>query len=142
VTVLFDTNVYVSFIRDLRHSRELLQRGTRKYLSAVVLMELWAGAKARRGQRAVERLQQPYASANRIITLRPSQYIAIGRFFSALPRRHAGLTRHAGFLNDVQIAFTAVYLGAVLCTEDRSHFAIIRDQLPQLQVRYLDVEPR
>jgi predicted nucleic acid-binding protein len=138
MTVLFDTNVYVSFIRDLTHSTELLERGTRKYLSAVVLMELWAGAKARRGERLVEQLQRPYAAANRIMTLRPSHYIAIGRFFSGLPRRYEALKTQAGFVNDVQIAFTAVHVGAVLYTEDRRHFEIIRGRLPQLKVRYLE----
>lgn len=137
MTVLFDTNVYISFIRDLSHSAELLRRGTRKYLSAVVLMELWAGARAKQGERVIERLQKPYATANRIITLRARQYISIGQFFSDLPRRHAGLASSAGFLNDVQIAFTAVGLGATLFTEDRRHFAIIHDQLPQLRIQYL-----
>lgn len=137
MTVLFDTNVYISFIRDLSHSAELLQRGTRKYLSAVVLMELWAGARTRHGERLLEQLQQPYASANRIIGLRPSQYISVGRFFADLPGRHRELRQSAGFLNDVQIAFTAVHLGALLFTEDRQHFSIIHSQLPPLRVQYL-----
>lgn len=137
MTVLFDTNVYISFIRELSHSAELLQRGTRKYLSAVVLMELWAGARTRHGERLLEQLQKPYASANRIIGLRPSQYISVGRFFADLPGRHRELRKSAGFLNDVQIAFTAVHLGATLFTEDRQHFSIIHSQVPQLRVRYL-----
>lgn len=137
MTVLFDTNVYISFIRDFSHSAELLRRGTRKYLSAVVLMELWAGAKTRRAERLLEGLQRPYAAANRIITLRPSHYISVGQFFSTLPRRDNELRKKAGFLNDVQIAFTALHLGAVLLTEDEQHFGLIRERLPALRVRYL-----
>lgn len=137
MTVLFDTNVYISFIRDLTHSAELLQRGTRKYLSAVVLMELWAGARTRPAARLVERLQRPYAAASRIITLRPSQYVAVGQFFSALPARYEALRKKSGFLNDVQIAHTAIHLGAVLFTEDEGHFDVIRARLPALRVRYL-----
>ena len=70
--VVFDTNVYISFIRDQSHAAELLQRGTRKYLSAVVLMELWAGARTRRAERLIDRLEKPYVAANRVITLRPN----------------------------------------------------------------------
>lgn len=137
MTVLFDTNVYISFIRDRAHAEELLRRGSRKYLSAVVLMELWAGAKTRRAGRLVEHLQRPYAAAHRIITLRPSQYIAVGQFFSALPARYGGLRKSAGFLNDIQIAHTALHLGAVLFTEDERHFEVIRERLPSLRLRYL-----
>jgi predicted nucleic acid-binding protein len=137
MNVVFDTNVYISFIRDLSHSAELLQRGTTKYLSAVVLMELWAGAKTRAGKRIVERLQKPYAGANRIITLRPSQYILIGQFLGELPRGYTELRKKAAFVNDVQIGFTALYLGAELLTEDEQHFEIIRKRIPALQVRFL-----
>jgi predicted nucleic acid-binding protein len=135
--VVFDTNVYISFIRDLSHSAELLERGTVKYLSAVVLMELWAGAKTKPAERIVGRLQRPYAGANRIITLRPSHYISIGRFLGRLPRGYTELRKTAGFVNDVQIAFTALHLGAMLLTEDEHHFEIIRGRLPALRVRYL-----
>jgi predicted nucleic acid-binding protein len=137
VTVLFDTNVYIAFVRDLTHSAELLQRGTRKYLAAVVLMELWAGARTKKAERLVERLQRPYAAANRIITLRPSQYIAVGQFMGALPPRYGDLQKQAGFLNDVQIAHIAVHVGATLLTEDQEHFAIIQQRLPALRVQYL-----
>lgn len=137
MNVLFDTNVYISFVRNLRHSEQLLQRGTTKYLSAIVLMELWAGAKTRAAERVVERLQRPYAGANRVISLRPSQYVAIGRFLAALPRRYRELREKAGFVNDVQIAFTALHLGAVLLTEDETHFEIIRERLRGLRLRCL-----
>jgi len=137
MNVVFDTNVYIAFIRDLSHSSELFQHGTTKYLSAVVLMELWAGARTRAAERVVERLQRPYAGANRVITLRPSQYIAVGQFLAALPPRHAELRRSAGFLDDVQIAFTAVHLGAVLFTEDAKHYGIIREHLPALRLHFL-----
>lgn len=137
MNVVFDTNVYIAFIRDLSHSAELLQRGTTKYLSAVVLMELWAGAKTRAAERIVERLQKPYAGANRIITLRPSHYISIGQFLGELPRGYTELRKKAGFVNDVQIGFTALYLGAELLTEDEQHFEIIRKRIPALRVRFL-----
>jgi len=64
--VMFDTNIYISFIRNRTHrthSAELQRRGTTKYLSAVVLMELWAGSRDRRGERLLHQLQKPYMDA-------------------------------------------------------------------------------
>jgi len=57
--VMFDTNIYISFIRNTTHSTELLRRGTTKYLSGVVLMELWAGIRNKRGERLLNQLQKP-----------------------------------------------------------------------------------
>jgi predicted nucleic acid-binding protein len=51
--ILFDTNVYISFIRNRSHSLELQRHGTVKYLSAVVLMELWAGAKTKKAKKLI-----------------------------------------------------------------------------------------
>lgn len=38
--VMFDTNIYISFIRNRSHASELVRGGTVKYVSAIVLMEL------------------------------------------------------------------------------------------------------
>ena len=46
--VMFDTNIYISFIRNRSHATELVRGGTVKYVSAIVLMELWAGAGTRK----------------------------------------------------------------------------------------------
>ena len=81
---LFDTNVYISFIRDRSHSAELQWRGTVKYLSAIVLMELWAGAKAKKAKKLINQLQKPYVRAGRIVTLSANNYIATGQFFADL----------------------------------------------------------
>jgi len=45
---MFDTNVYISYIRSGLHQEELERRGSVKYLSCTVMMELYAGAKKRR----------------------------------------------------------------------------------------------
>ena len=51
---MFDTNVYISYIRDRSYSTELQRRGTVKYLSAIVLMELWAGTKTKKAKKLKE----------------------------------------------------------------------------------------
>ena len=135
--VMFDTSIYISFIRNKTHSTELLRLGTIKYLSGVVLMELWAGSRDRRRERLLHQLQKPYMDARRIVTLTPELYIRIGEFFSDLPSMYKNLSKKADFLNDVQIAHTAVSIGATLYTENISHFKIIVKFMNQLKVEYL-----
>jgi predicted nucleic acid-binding protein len=135
--VMFDTNVYISFIRDRSHAEELQCRGTVKYISAITLMELWAGAGIKTAERLVHRLQKPYADARRIVTLDADHYIAMGHFFAGLARQYDTLVKMAGFVNDVQIAFGAISVGALLYTEDKDHFNVIKNGLKPLKVEYV-----
>jgi hypothetical protein len=41
------------------------------------------------------------------------------------------------FLNDLQIAFAALSIGALHYTEDKTHFRIIKDRIPSLKVEYI-----
>ena len=135
--ILFDTNVYISFIRNYSHSLELQRHGTVKYLSAVVLMELWAGAKTKKAKKLINHLQKPYVSAGRVVTPGVSNYIAMGQLFADLPTQYATLVKNAGFVNDVHIAFAALSIGALLYTEDKTHFLIIKRKIPSLKVEYV-----
>jgi len=135
--IMFDTNIYISFIRDRLHSSELQRRGTVKYLSAIVLMELWAGAKTKKAKKLLSQLQKPYMDAGRVVTLGASNYIPMGQFFAELPGQYDTLVKTAGFVNDVHIAFTTLSIGALLYTEDKAHFQIIRSRIPSLKVEYV-----
>ena len=135
--VMFDTNVYISFIRDRSHAEELQFRGTEKYISAITLMELWAGARIKKAERLVHRLQKPYVDARRIVTLDANHYIAMGHFFGGLSHQYDTLVKTAEFVNDVQIAFGAIYIGALLYTEDKDHFDVIKNGLKPLKVEYV-----
>jgi len=135
--VMFDTNIYISYIRDRSHAEELQCRGTVKYISAITLTELWAGARIKKAERLVQRLQKPYAAARRIVTLDADHYIAMGHFFAGLSRPYDTLVKMAGFVNDVQIAFGAISIGAMLYTEDKDHFNVIKNGLKPLKVEYV-----
>jgi len=100
-------------------------------------MELWAGTKTRKAKKLIRQLQKPYVNARRIVTLGPGDYMSMGQFFSDLPRQYGTLTKNAGFVNDVYLAFTALSIGALLFTEDRTHFQIIKSKIPSLKVAYL-----
>ncbi len=138
--VMFDTNVYISFIRNRTHAEELQRRGTVKYISAIVLMELWAGSKGRKSERLLYSLEKPYRSAGRIVALSTERYSTIGQFFSDFPVQYKNFSKKADFLNDVQIAVSALSIGATLYTENRIHFDIIRKFMKQLKLEYLEGE--
>lgn len=134
---MFDTNVYISFIRDRSHSAELQRRGTVKFLSAIVVMELWAGARTKNAKKLIDQLQRPYVRAGRIVTLGVSNFIAIGQFLGNLPSRYGSFIKTAVFVNDVHLAFSTLSIGAVLYTEDITHFQIIKNRMHSLKVEYM-----
>lgn len=59
---IFDTNVYISYIWDRSHSTELQRRGTVNYLSAIVLMGLWAGTRTKNAEKIIDQLQKPFST--------------------------------------------------------------------------------
>ena len=138
--VMFDTNIYISFIQNRSHASELLRVGTVKYVSAIVLMELWAGARTKKAERLLSQLQRPYESADRIVVLNSQHYIIAGQFFSDLAPKYRELCRKSDFVNDVQIALAALSIGATLYTENVIHFEIIRSKLKSLKLEYLTAD--
>lgn len=135
--VMFDTNIYVSWIREQRHEDLMLKYGTVKYLSAVVLMELWAGARTKQASRIVETLQKPYLKAGRVIPVTLKNYIAAGQTMSDLPVSYKNMLKSSDFINDIQIALTALSVGATLYTNNKTHFKIIKSLLKTLNVVYV-----
>lgn len=135
--VMFDTNIYISFIRNRSHEAILQRRGTIKYISAIVLMELWAGVRNKKAERLLNQLQKPYKSANRIIILDVEDYIKAGKVLSRLPEEYNELRKKAGFINDLHMALTVQKIGATLYTENINHFKIIQSISPQFKVDYI-----
>jgi predicted nucleic acid-binding protein len=137
IRVIFDTNIYISYIRNGAHKEEVEQRGTVKHLAATVLLELWAGARTKQAKKLLGGLLKPYTTRDRIVVLGPAHYASMGRFFAGLPAEYVSLAKHAGFVNDVHVAHEALSIGATLFTEDRHHFEIIAERLPSLKVKFL-----
>src|SRR5206468_2591239 len=63
---LLDTNVYIDWINAGAHEEVVVGAGLVRHLSAVVEMELRAGARTRRARRAVEQLGRAYRAARRM----------------------------------------------------------------------------
>jgi hypothetical protein len=47
------------------------------------------------------------------------------------------LAKNAGFANDVHLAFTTLSMGALLYTEDKTHFQIIKNRMPSLKIEFM-----
>ena len=135
--VVFNTNIYISWIRERRFAELLLDVKTQKYMPSFVLMELWAGAKTKQAGRIVERLQKPYIKADRIIEPDKEHFITVGQFLSNLPESQNSRKRSAGFINDVFIALSALSIGAKLFTTNISDFKLIASRLPELKILFL-----
>jgi predicted nucleic acid-binding protein len=135
--VVLDTNIYIAWIRERKYPELLLDVRTQKYLPSHVLMELWAGAREKKAARIVEKLQKPYQKTNRINSLTSEQYIRAGQLLALMPVNISNKRKNAGFVNDLFIALSAVAIGAVLFTENKADFEIIRTFLPELKVVYV-----
>lgn len=119
--VLYDTCLYIDFLRSGKHESLFTERTHIRYLSPMVLLELHAGARTKRQQKVVEKLFRPYLKADRVITLRAEHYEAAGRCLASLAKRNTGL----GLSHDVLIALSAKSIGATLFTHNKRDFSRI-----------------
>jgi predicted nucleic acid-binding protein len=124
--VVIDTGVYVDWINRGRHEEVFFERDTVKYLSAVVLMELRAGALSQADRRLLRTLESSFERASRV--LRPSRAV-FAEAGDTLRRLQADLGYSIGagssIANDVLIALSARSIGAAVVTQnDRDYRAI------------------
>jgi predicted nucleic acid-binding protein len=129
--VVIDTNVYLDWINRGQHEEVLFQSETVKYLSAVVLMELRAGAFSPRDRRLLRRLETAFERAGRILT--PSRGV-LAEAGDALRRLQADRSYRIGgshsIANDVLIALSARSIGATVVTRNERDYRAIQAVRP------------
>jgi predicted nucleic acid-binding protein len=124
--VVLDTNLYIDWINRGLHEGFMMGSGYVRHLSAVVVMELRAGAHTRAGRTAVDRLVRSYGAAGRLVAPTRRVFDRAGSALRLL--RLAGRdVRAASFVNDVLIALTAREIGATVVTANVADFEAIRD---------------
>lgn len=129
--VIIDTNIYIDWLNDGRHESVLFQREAVKYLSAVVLMELFAGAFSARDRRLVREVSSAFGKAGRILVPTASIYEDAGEVLRRLQDSHGYNVAGAyGLMNDVLIALSARSIGATVVTQNGRDFAAIRSIRP------------
>jgi predicted nucleic acid-binding protein len=129
--VVIDTNVYIDWLNEGQHEAVLFQRNVVKYLSAVVLMELSAGAFSVRDRRLVREVISAFAKVDRILVPTVTIYEDAGDVLRRLQeyRGYTVASAH-GLVNDVLIALSARSIGATVITQNERDFVAIQTIRP------------
>ena len=129
--LIIDTNVYIDWFNAGRHEDILFQRETVKHLSAVVVMELRAGASSTRDRRLVQRVESAFAKARRILVPAGTVFAEAG---DVLRRLHATrgfrIEQRHSIVNDVLIALSARSIGATVATQNEGDYRAIQAVRP------------
>ena len=129
--VVIDTNLYIDWLNAGRHEGVLFQRDAVKYLSAVVMLELYAGAFSPRDRRVVRSVVAAFDRAERILVPSGAVYEDAGHVLRALQEsRGYRVSGSPSVVNDVLIALSARSIGAMVVTSNAKDFAAIREVRP------------
>jgi predicted nucleic acid-binding protein len=129
--VVADTNVYIDWINQGLHERLLPDPANVKYLSAVVLMELRAGAFSRADLRRLGSLERAFERSDRILTPSARVFREAGDVLKHLQTdRGYDVARSASIANDVLIALSARSIGATVVTRNVRDYEAVRSIRP------------
>lgn len=123
---IIDTSVYIDNLRFGRFEKELLELKFVVRCSAVVLAELWRGARSREVIGFVDYLTRNF----RIVAPNEREWVESGKIVGRIARAKGydiHKTREIHF--DVLIAMTARKIGAHLITCDADDFSAIREAM-------------
>jgi predicted nucleic acid-binding protein len=137
--ILLDTNIFVDYLRDDLHSDWVFVRSeiSFRFLSSVVIMELRLGADTLRRKRAVDKIIAAFPGERRVAPS-PPMFDLAGELFRRIYGFGDGMKDRLGPMNDLLIALTARYIGAVLITRNLQDFQRIAKHLPGLVIHSPD----
>jgi predicted nucleic acid-binding protein len=125
--LVVDSGIYIDWLNAGRHEEVLFGRGQIKYLSAVVLMELRAGAFSAHDRRLVRQLETTFLRVRRVVTPTASVFAEAGEVLKRLQaERGYNIKRSHSVVNDVLIALSARSIGAVVATQNARDFRAIQ----------------
>lgn len=125
--LVFDTCIYIDWLNAGRHEDVLFRSGSVKHLSAVVMMELRAGAFGARDRRLLQDLERAFERVGRILAPAPGIYKEAGDVLRLLQSRHGyQLASRHSIVNDVLIALSARSIGATVVTQNARDYRAIR----------------
>lgn len=111
----------------LKYEAVIFQKDAVKHLSAIVMMELAAGAFSARDRRLVREIGMAFGKVGRIIAPTVSMYQEAGELLRKLQDALGYTLASAhGLANDVLIALSARSIGAVVVTQNDRDFAAIQ----------------
>ncbi len=126
-----DTNIYIAALRDrerlLQLKRFLIRTGTRLRLSAVVALELRAGARTAAQAEAVQALVEPYDERGQVIVPSFGAWVESGRALATLGAREGvNLSGATALFADALIATSCREADVTLVTENGRDFAALQ----------------
>jgi len=125
--LVIDSGVYIDWLNARRHEDILFGPGNVKYLSAVVLMELRAGAFSTPDRRLVQRLETTFHRAGRILAPTSAIFAQTGDVLRRLQsERGYNIKGGHSIVNDVLIALSARSIGAIVATQNARDFRAIQ----------------
>jgi predicted nucleic acid-binding protein len=126
-TYALDTNIYISALRNAarmeRVKRFRLRAASRMRLSAVVALELRAGARTEAQREALQEFTAQYAERGQVLVPSFDAYEHAGRVLAALGATAPSL------VNDALLAASCRESGTTLVTENARDFAAIQRHL-------------
>jgi predicted nucleic acid-binding protein len=128
-----DTNVYIHALRNptalARLKRFMLRAGTRLRVSAVVAMELRAGARSPAQERDVEAMLSPYDRRGQVVVPSFDAFVQAGRVVVALATRERMTVAAASLGNDAILAASCREAEVTLVTANQRDFSAIQRHL-------------
>lgn len=130
--VLLDTNALISFFRNPALKKEFESRTRRPllFMSSIVALELFAGCRSSREERAVASFLKPFEKAARIVTPDYGCCREAGNVLARLGRDGIGAAHRRQIVTDVLIAVTAARSGVIVVTSNATDFVLIAKHTP------------
>ena len=125
--VVIDTDLYIDWLNEGRHEAVLFRGGLVKYLSAVVLLELFAGAFSARDRKLIDRIAVAFEKAGRLLVPPAHVYEEAGHVLRKLQETWGyNLAGAHSLVNDALFALSARSIGATLITRNERDFVAIQ----------------
>jgi predicted nucleic acid-binding protein len=130
--VLLDTNVLIGFFRNPRKKEKFESRSHRPllFMSSMVALELFAGCRTAREEKALASFLKPFEKAGRVVTPDHACFREAGRVLAGLGRDGMGTAHRRQIVNDVLIAVAAGRAGVVVVTANATDFTLIQRHTP------------
>jgi predicted nucleic acid-binding protein len=125
---LIDTNIFIDRFQNPEQHRGIFMSEGVVYLSAVVFMELRAGAHTKQALKAVYDLYGYFRRLERLVIPSSADYERAGGILARLQTAKGyTIRKSASITNDCLIAASARSIGATLYSQNRKDFEAIRE---------------
>lgn len=125
--VIVDTSIYIPYLNHCI-SHPALESPSVVYMSAVVLLELYAGAHDKHTTKILDKLTYCFKKTGRLIAPIPEDWRKAGIIIAKLASKHGFDRKFLQKLqNDVLIAISAYKTGAFVATNNKKDFLRIKE---------------